>query len=255
MSELRLSVHHLSKQFSSKTREIKAVRDVSFHLYASETLGITGPSGCGKSTLAKCILRLIEPDEGKILIAGMDWQRLKGRALRQARRDIQIIFQNSTDSFSRFATVQSTINDPLRIHQIVPSNERQHEITRLLKLVGLGDELLHRRMNSLSGGQRQRVAIARAISTRPKVLILDEAVSALDQLAKRQILELIVSLQKETGLACLFISHDFAAIHAVCHRVAVMDAGEIVEIGRTQDVIGNPRHARTRALIDAVLAL
>lgn len=255
MSELRLSVDHLSKRFSSKSREIKAVQDVSFQLYFNETLGITGPSGCGKSTLAKCILRLVEPDEGTIHVAGVDWQNLEGQALRQARRVVQVVFQNSADSFSRFATVQSTIRDPLRIHKIVPRIERQSEIIRLLKLVGLGEELLHRRMNSLSGGQRQRVAIARAISTRPKVLILDEAVSALDQLAKRHILDLVVSLQEETGLACLFISHDFAAIHAICHRVAVMEAGEIVEMGSMQDVMDNPQHARTRALLDAVLTL
>jgi peptide/nickel transport system ATP-binding protein len=255
MTKAILTVEGLSKRFSSATREIVALQNIAFTVSQGEFLGITGPSGCGKSTLARCILRLIEPDDGKIWIDGRDWLQLSPRKLRHSRRDIQMVFQNSSQSFNRFATVQEVITEPLRIHSIVAQPQYLAHSADLLERVGLSAELLPRHVASLSGGQRQRVAIARAIASRPKLLILDEAVSALDMIAKQKILELLASLQKDMGLSALFIAHDFAAIKALCHRTAIMDAGQIIEEGITSQLIAQPQAQLTRSLLQAVPSL
>lgn len=252
MSDTLLSVQSLTKNYQNSHRIVRALSDINFSLKSGEIIGITGPSGCGKSTLARCILRLIEPDNGNITLNGVDLRKLSAKELRSERRHMQMVFQNSADSFHRYATVRGTIADPIRIHKIVPKHARNDEVARLISIVGLDENLLDKPMNQLSGGQRQRVAIARAISTRPKVLIMDEAVSALDMISKRHILDLIAKLQRHINLACLFISHDFAAINAICHRVIVMNSGEIVETGETRDVITSPQHPVTEALIAAV---
>ena len=255
MSTAILEVQALSKGFQASGRNIQALKSVSLSLKQGEFLGISGPSGCGKSTLARCILRLIEPDAGRVTVAGVNWLDLDPSSLRSHRRDMQMVFQNSSEAFNRLATVEEVITEPLRIHQLVTAASYRDEVIELLQRVGLSDNLLSRKVATLSGGQRQRVGIARALACRPKILILDEAVSALDMIAKRLILELLAKLQRESGLSALFISHDLAAIQALCQRIVIMDAGTIIEEGETKELIAQPQHPLTRSLIDAVPSL
>ncbi|WP_153354741.1 ABC transporter ATP-binding protein [Endobacterium cereale] len=247
-----LSVENLRRRYISGGRNVAALDGVSFSLAPGETLGIAGASGSGKSTLARVLLRLAVPDAGKIIFEGEDWLSLKGSALRKKRQRIQMVFQDIHGAFHPTATVGETLGDPMRIHETVPKASRPAEISRLLDRVGLSASDADRPVNELSGGQRQRVAIARAISTRPSLILLDEAVSALDVQVRNRILELLVELQREQGMSYLFISHDLAVLRAVSHRLAIMDAGRIVETGRTIDVIDAPQSAAGRALVSAV---
>ena len=249
------SVSHLSKQYQSQGRTVQALEDVSFALARGETLGLAGPSGCGKSTLARVIMRLLPADGGDVRFQGHNWLAFSGQELRAARRHMQMVFQDTHGAFNPRATVTAAIGEPLRIHRIVEPRERPAEIIRLLERVGLGAQYAARPVLHLSGGQRQRVAIARAIASRPSLLVMDEAVSALDVSVRAQILELLVSLQSETGLSCLFVSHDLAVIRAVCHRVAIMEMGRIVEHGETDSVISNPQSDTAKRLIAAVPTL
>lgn len=249
------SVNRLSKRYQSQGRTVQALDDVSFTLARGETLGLAGPSGCGKSTLARIIMRLSPADGGEVRFQDQNWLALSGQDLRAARRHVQMVFQDTHGAFNPRATVADAIGEPLRIHRIVAPRDRQAEIVRLLERVGLGADYAARPVLQLSGGQRQRVAIARAIACRPSLLVMDEAVSALDVSVRAQILELLVSLQSETGLSCLFVSHDLAVIRAVCHRVAVMEMGRVVEQGETDNVISNPQSDTARRLIAAVPTL
>ncbi|MET0174013.1 MAG: ATP-binding cassette domain-containing protein [Agrobacterium vaccinii] len=250
-----LSVDGICKTYRDRKRETHAVRDVSFTLEQGETLGLAGPSGCGKSTLARLIMRLIEPDAGSVTFRGESWLALSGSSLRHARRHMQMVFQDTHAAFNPRSTVATVIGEPLRIHEIVSAKARTAEVARLLERVGLPADVAARPVLELSGGQRQRVAIARALATRPSLIVMDEAVSALDVSVRAQILSLLVSLQRETGLACLFVSHDIAVIRAVCHRVAIMEAGQIVEYGETQRIVSNPQSQTARRLVGAVPAL
>lgn len=252
MSAPLLSVSGLTKTFRSGGRHVLAVDDISFELAAGQTLGIVGASGSGKSTLARLLMRLIPTDAGEIRFQGQDWLALSGGRLRRARSDMQMVFQDPLSAFNPRATVESALADPLRIHEIVAKAERSARIEALLEKVGLSPSLRGRSVLALSGGQRQRLALARALATRPKLLILDEAVSALDLSIRRQVLELLVSLQREDGVSCLFIGHDLAVMRAIAHRVAVMEAGRIVESGETESVIAHPQSSVTKALIAAV---
>lgn len=249
------SVDHLSKRYQARGRTVQALDDVSFTLARGETLGLAGPSGCGKSTLARILMRLSPADGGEVRFQGQNWLALSGRDLRAARRHMQMVFQDTHGAFNPRATAADAIGEPLRIHKIVAPRDRQAEIVRLLERVGLGADYAARPVLQLSGGQRQRVAIARAIACRPSLLVMDEAVSALDVSVRAQILELLVSLQSETGLSCLFVSHDLAVIRAVCHRVAIMEMGRVVEHGETDSVISNPQSDTARRLIAAVPTL
>lgn len=251
MNEALLSVEGVSKTYRTPARTVAALSDISFSLQPGETLGLAGPSGCGKSTLARILMRLIPPDHGTIRFQNRDWLMLDGSGLRSARRHVQMVFQDTHGAFNPRARVEDAIGEPLRIHRIVRRRDRAAEIRRLLDRVGLGDIDASRSILELSGGQRQRVAIARAIAVRPAVLILDEAVSALDVSVRRQILELLVEIQRDTAVSCIFVSHDLAVIRAVCHRVAIMEAGRIVEIGTTRDIISAPQSSTARTLIDA----
>ena len=251
MNEALLSVEGLSKAYRTPARTVAALSDISFSLQPGETLGLAGPSGCGKSTLARILMRLTPPDHGTIRFQNRDWLMLDGSGLRSARRHVQMVFQDTHGAFNPRARVEDAIGEPLRIHRIVRRRDRAAEIRRLLDRVGLGDIDASRSILELSGGQRQRVAIARAIAVRPAVLILDEAVSALDVSVRRQILELLVEIQRDTAVSCIFVSHDLAVIRAVCHRVAIMEAGRIVEIGTTRDIISAPQSSTARTLIDA----
>lgn len=247
-----LHVASLQKRYRSGHRDIAAVDGVSFSLAAGETLGIAGASGSGKSTLARLLLRLTPSDAGEIRFEGRDWLTSSGADLRRARARMQMVFQDVSGAFNPTATVGQVLDEPLRIHAIVPKARRPAEIADLLERVGLTAGHAAQPVHHLSGGQRQRVAIARAISTRPSLIVLDEAVSALDLQIRQRILELLVGLQRERGLSYIFISHDLAALRAVSHRLAIMDAGRVVETGPTADVIGNPHSAAARALIAAV---
>lgn len=246
-----LAAHGLSKTFVSAGRRVVALDDVSFTLAPGETLGLVGPSGCGKSTLARVLLRLIEPDAGRIDFAGADWTALGGEPLRRMRGRIQMVFQDPLAAFNPRATVARALGDPLRIHAIAPRGERPAAIAALLERVGLSPELATRPVHAISGGQRQRLAIARALATRPELIVFDEAVSALDVAVRGLILDLIVSLQREHGLACLFISHDLAVVRAVSHRIAVMESGKIVEQGPAGAVVADPRSPTAQALVAA----
>lgn len=247
-----LLVDGLSKTYSSKGRSVAAVANVSFSLNRGETLGLAGPSGCGKSTIARLIMRLMPPETGRVMFDGHDWLNLSARDLRHARQQMQMVFQDTQSAFNPRSTVEAAIAEPLRIHRVVPPQDRHAEIARLLVRTGLPAEFARRPVLDLSGGQRQRVAIARALASRPSLLVMDEAVSALDVSVRAQILQLLVSIQRETGVACLFISHDLAVVRAVCHRVAIMEAGRIVESGETEHVISNPQSETAKRLIAAV---
>ncbi|MBB3390788.1 peptide/nickel transport system ATP-binding protein [Rhizobium sp. BK275] len=247
-----LTVDALSKAYYSSGRQVAALDNVSLTITAGETLGLVGASGSGKSTLSRVLLRLLKPDAGSIRFEGEDWLALRGVDLRRRRARMQMVFQDPLGAFNPLASVASVLDDPLRIHDIADRKQRPTEIAALLERVGLPTAFASRPVRTLSGGQRQRVAIARAIATRPALLVLDEAVSALDVTVRGRILELLVELQRERGLAYLFISHDLAVVRAISHRIAVMDAGRIVEEGPATDVVTAPRSDAARRLVAAV---
>ncbi|WP_440411346.1 ABC transporter ATP-binding protein [Neorhizobium petrolearium] len=247
-----LSIENLSKRFSSGGRDIAALKDVSLTIADGKTLGLAGASGSGKSTLARILMRLIPPDAGTVRFEDEDWLTLSGSELRRRSAKIQMVFQDVLGAFNPRATVASVLGDPLRIHAIVPKAERPKEIVALLDRVGLPASYVARSIREVSGGQRQRIAIARAIATRPSLIVFDEAVSALDVSIRGKILELLVELQEERGIAYLFVSHDLAVLRAVSHRIAVMDAGRLIESGPADQVIENPQSQAARALIAAV---
>jgi peptide/nickel transport system ATP-binding protein len=247
-----LVAKNLGKRFSSAGRTVVALDDVSFSLAAGETLGLAGPSGSGKSTLARVLTRLMPADGGSVRFAGEDWLALSGESLRRRRANMQMVFQDVLGAFNPRATVASALDDPLRIHAVVPKAERPREVAALLERVGVPAAYADRSIRALSGGQRQRVAIARALATRPALIVFDEAVSALDVSVRERILDLLVTLQEERGIAYLFVSHDLSVLRALSHRIAVMEAGRIVESGPAARVIADPQSPAARALIRAV---
>ncbi|GLS28950.1 peptide/nickel transport system ATP-binding protein [Mesorhizobium albiziae] len=252
MSAPLLEVRGLGKRFSRNGRPVAALNGVSLNVAHCETLALVGPSGSGKSTLGHAILRLIEPDSGGISFEGQDLLALSGGRLRAARARLQMVFQDPQAAFNPRATVAGVIDDPLRIHGIGSRGERPGLIRKLLERVGLSPDLGERAVHEISGGQRQRVAIARAIATRPSLVVLDEAVSALDVSVRGDILTLLADLQREENIAYLFISHDLGVVRAVAHRVAIMDAGRVVEMGEARQVIADPQSATGKALVAAV---
>ena len=251
MSEPLLRVSGLSKRFRRGDAAIDAVSAVSLDVRAGETLALVGPSGSGKSTLARLILRLIEPDAGSVHFDGVNFLALTGSALRSARAGLQMVFQDPHAAFNPRATVSRVLADPLRIHGVATRAERPAAIERLLESVDLPAAFADRPLHDLSGGQRQRVAIARALAPGPKLVVLDEAVSALDVSTRRRTLALLADLQRSRGMSYLFVTHDLAAVRLIAHRVAVMDRGAIVETGTVRDVVENPQSATARALVAA----
>lgn len=252
MSEPLLDIQGLAKRFRSGGRSVAALDNVSLSLRSGETLALVGASGSGKSTLARAILRLTEPDAGRIIFDGTDLLALHGSALRRTRAKLQMVFQDPHASFNPRATVARAVDDPLRIHAIALRGERPRLVAQLLERVGLSADLASRNIHEISGGQRQRVAIARAIATKPKLIVLDEAVSALDVSVRAKILALLVDLQRENDIAYLFVSHDLAVVRQIAHRVAVMDQGGIVEVAPAADLIRAPQSAAAKALVAAV---
>jgi oligopeptide/dipeptide ABC transporter ATP-binding protein len=229
-----------------------AVDDVSLELGEGETLAIVGESGSGKSTTARLIMRLIEPDAGSVEMMGEDFTALSGKTLRRMRRHIQMVFQDPFASLNPRMRIAETVGEGLRVHQPeLSAAQRRERAAAMLARCGLDEQVLDRYPHQFSGGQRQRIGIARALVVQPKVLVLDEPVSALDVSVQAQILNLLRELQGEFGLSYLFISHDLAVIRHIADRVAVMFAGRIVEHGQAADLFAAPRHPYTASLLEA----
>jgi oligopeptide/dipeptide ABC transporter ATP-binding protein len=238
--------------FGRPTAFIRAVDGVSFHVDAGETLALVGESGCGKSTVSRLVLRLIEPDSGRVHFEGRDLLAMDANQLRAFRRDAQIIFQDPYGSLNPRMTIGQILTEPLALHDLVPSARRRERVEELLRLVGLEPRFARRYPHEFSGGQRQRVAIARALAVEPKLIICDEPVSALDVSIRSQILNLLRDLQDRLGLAYIFVSHDLAVVKHIADRVAVMNLGGIVETADAQALFASPRHPYSRALLSAI---
>ncbi|KSL53767.1 ABC transporter ATP-binding protein [Pseudomonas aeruginosa] len=232
-------------------RNVHAVEHVSFTLRQGETLGLVGESGCGKSTTGKALMNMLAY-QGSVKLDGRELNGLQGEALQAVRRDVQMIFQDPYAALNPRKTVLELVGEPLLIHDRLPLAERRERVAALLEDVGLAAGAMTRYPHQFSGGQRQRLCIARALSLNPKLIIADESVSALDVSVQAQVLELLERLRETHGLSYLFISHDLAVVERICHRVAVMYGGKIVEIGRRDQVLHNPRHPYTRRLLEAV---
>jgi oligopeptide transport system ATP-binding protein len=250
--ELRVHFPVKSGLFLRQTAVVKAVDGVSLDLARGETLGLVGESGCGKSTLGKAMVRLLNPTSGRIIFEDRDITDLSQRQIRPLRRDFQMIFQDPAESLDARMNVRSIIEEPYQIHQMGTREERKKWVNELLDTVGLSASSAERYPFEFSGGQRQRIGIARALALKPKWLVCDEPVSALDVSVQSQILNLLVDLQKEFDLSYLFIAHDLSVVKHVSDRVAVMYLGKIVELADSEAIYRNPKHAYTKALLSAV---
>ncbi|RSN65923.1 peptide ABC transporter ATP-binding protein [Amycolatopsis sp. WAC 04182] len=261
MSEPILRVENLVKYFPVRAGilfkrtigHVKAVDGVSFDLMPGETLGVVGESGCGKSTLAQVLMRLEEPTGGLATFEGRDIFALRGAELRRLRREIQIVLQDPYTSLNPRMTVGDIIGEPFEIHtDVAPKGSRAAKVRELLDVVGLNPEHINRYPHQFSGGQRQRIGIARALALRPKVIICDEPVSALDVSIQAQVMNLLGDLQNEFGLSYVFIAHDLSVVRHLSTRVAVMYLGKIVEMGTEDEIYERPSHPYTQALLSAV---
>jgi oligopeptide transport system ATP-binding protein len=260
MTQPLLEVTDLTKAFPVKGRAflgrgaatLKAVDGISFALARGETLGLVGESGCGKSTAARLILRLIEPTSGSIRLDGLDLLRCSGDSLRTARREMQLVFQDALSSLNPRMTVGTNLAEPLRFHRVGTRQDRMAEAQRMLEVVGLQVHDFDRYPHELSGGQCQRLAIARALILKPKLIVFDEPVSALDVSIRAQILKLLLDLQQRFGLTYIFISHDLSVVKRVSDRIAVMYLGRVVELAESERLHGAPQHPYTRSLMQAI---
>ncbi|WP_245452079.1 ABC transporter ATP-binding protein [Mesorhizobium waimense] len=258
MSDPLLRVESLTKHYplgagilKKAVPMVRAVEDVSFSVKAGETLCIVGESGCGKSTVARLLMRLAEPTNGRVLIDGTDIAGLNKHALRAVRRRMQMVFQDPYSSLNPRLTAGQIITEPVENFERLSRRQREARAADLLQKVGMSPEMMHRLPSELSGGQRQRLGIARALSLNPSLIIADEAVSALDVSVQAQILNLLLDLQQQMGIAFIFISHDLGVVEHVGHRVAVMYLGRIVELAPCEALFANPVHPYTEALIAA----
>ena len=239
--------------FRKTVGQVRAVDGVSLELGRGETLGVVGESGCGKSTLAQLLMRLIEPTSGRATFEGEDLFAKRGAALKAWRRDMQIVLQDPYTSLNPRRTVGDIVGEPFDIHpEVAPKGERLRRVQELLEVVGLNPEHIRRYPHQFSGGQRQRIGIARALALKPKVIVCDEPVSALDVSIQAQVMNLLGDLQDEFGLSYLFIAHDLGVVRHLCDRVAVMYLGGVVETGTAEEIYDRPAHPYTQALLSAV---
>ncbi len=255
--KILLEAKSLVKEFpvstGSKKGVVHAVTDVDLTIYRGETLALVGESGCGKSTLGRLLLRLIDATSGQVLFEGTDISKLKGKELREMRKQMQIIFQDPYASLNPRMNVEKIIAEPLITHKVCGSKEEtRNRVLELMQEVGIPVEFLHRYPHQFSGGQRQRIGIARALALNPKLIVCDEPVSALDVSIQSQVLNLLDDLQDQYGLTYLFISHDLSVVRHISDRVCVMFLGMICELGDTNDIYEHPIHPYTKFLLDAV---
>ena len=252
LSHLKTYFNVTKGAFSPK-QIVKAVDDVSFDIYPGETLGLVGESGCGKSTLGRTIVKIYEPTAGSIVVGGEDITKLRGDRLRDFRRDVQMIFQDPYASLNPRMTVGEIIREPMVIHRIYQTREEcDARVVELLRIVGLKPDHIRRYPHEFSGGQRQRISIARTLALNPKFIICDEPISALDVSIQAQIINLLKNVQKEMGIAYLFIAHDIGMVKHISDRIGVMYLGRLVEIGDSAEVYFNPLHPYTKALLSAI---
>ena len=252
VSDLRVHFPVRSGIIPHRAGFVRAVDGVSLHIHPGETLGLVGESGCGKSTLGKAIVRLLKPTSGSIQLDGVDITGLSQRSLRPLRRHVQMIFQDPAESLDPRMSVQAIIEEPFIIHGLGDRASRRQMVLELLDRVGLPAAAGDRYTFEFSGGQRQRIGIARALALKPKLIVCDEPVSALDVSVQSQILNLLVELQRDFGLSYLFIAHDLSVVKHVSDRVAVMYLGKLVEIAPAETIYRDPRHAYTKALLAAI---
>jgi oligopeptide transport system ATP-binding protein len=259
MSELLLEVSGLKKYFpitgglfGSKKGEVKAVDDVSFYVKKGETLGIVGESGCGKSTTGRLLMRLIEASDGKIVFEDKEITSMSKTELRKTRRDIQMVFQDPYASLNPRHSVEQILEEPLIVHGIGSKEERRKRVKQMLEVVGLSSYHARRYPHQFSGGQRQRIGIAKALMTKPKLIIADEPVSALDVSIQAQVLNLMKDIQNEFQLTYIFIAHDLGVVRHISDRVGVMYLGRLIELADSDELYENPLHPYTKALLSAV---
>lgn len=259
MAEVLLKVDKLKKYFpitggmlGKQTGSVKAVDDISFWVNKGETLGLVGESGCGKSTTGRMLMRLTDPTEGQVIFEGKDLVTLSDGEMRKTRKDMQMVFQDPFASLNPRHTVEKILEEPLIVHGIGSKKERKQMVKEMLEVVGLSSYHAKRYPHQFSGGQRQRIGIARALMTRPKLIIADEPVSALDVSIQSQVLNLLEDLQKEFQLTYIFIAHDLGVVKHISDRVGVMYLGRLVEITDADKLYEKPLHPYTKALLDAV---
>ena len=243
---------HRGLIFRRQVGTVKAVDGVSLTVQRGEVLGLVGESGCGKSTLARTILQLVPATEGTIVLAGRNLTAAGTAEVKASRRALQMVFQDPYASLNPRLTVFAALAEPMLVHRVCPASEVAGRVAELMKTVGLAPRFMKKYPHEFSGGQRQRIAVARALALRPKVIIADEPVSALDVSVQAQILNLLASLVREMDLSLIFIAHDLSVVKHISDRIAVMYLGKIVELGRAADVIEQPRHPYTRALVSAI---
>ena len=256
-----LKVEHLTKEFPAEAgmlagrfskRVVSAVKDVSFEIYPGETFGLVGESGCGKSTTGRSIMRLTNPTSGSVYFDGKDVAKMGHKELKEMRRDMQFIFQDPQASLNPRMTIGEIVSEPMVIHNVGTKEERMQRVRELLDVVGLNPEHINRYPHEFSGGQRQRIGIARAFVLRPKLIICDEPVSALDVSIQAQVLNLLKDLQDHYGTAYLFIAHDLSVVQHISDRVGVMYLGKMVEISDWKTLYTEPHHPYTQSLLSAV---
>ena len=252
VKDLRMYFPVLAGLLRSKVADVKAVDGISFFIRKGETLGLVGESGCGKTTTGRCVLRLYDVTGGKVYFEGQDITNWKGERLRRIRRNMQLIFQDPYSSLDPRMTAGDIIGEPLLVHKLVKGKEYREQVNELLRMVELEPRMARRYPHEFSGGQRQRIGIARALALRPKLIVCDEAVSALDVSIQAQIITLLMRLREELNLTYLFIAHDLSVVRHISDRVAVMYLGKIVEITRSDELYDNPLHPYSLALLSAI---
>lgn len=253
MEEKLISVRNLKKYFKVSAGTLKAVDDISFDIYKGETLGLVGESGCGKSTCGRTVLRLYQPTAGEILLNGENICDFNRKKMMETRKDMQMIFQDPYASLDPRMTVEDIVAEPLDIHNVCENKKERHDrVIELLQLVGLGSEHATRFPHEFSGGQRQRVGIARALALKPRFIVCDEPISALDVSIQAQVVNLLKKLQDDLSLTYLFIAHDLSMVRYISSRVGVMYLGKMVEISTSDEIYDNPIHPYTKGLISAI---